>query len=225
MGAEKIMKLFITFLMPLVFSVISWGHARLTNPTPRNNGDNNKNVDLPCGPGARGIPHTYMPGQTITVQWEETINHTGYYEFFFSPANDQNFTSLKVVQDMQGALVGGQSNKYSTTITFPNVLCNACTLRMIQFMADNPNFPYQSCIDIALTADGNPPPPAGGGGPGTSTGPGSGAPAEPNVPGFGCGAEMKKASNSRASGGLMAHTAGLGLMFLPLFVLAFYRRK
>lgn len=126
----------------------------------------------PCGGLPRlAQPATYAPGSTITVTWEETINHPGRYEFYFSPANDQNFQLLATINDNQDG--GGLPHQYTANITLPNVQCNACTLQMIQVMTENPAAPslYFSCADIRLQAGAPTPTPVPGPTPAPSPGP------------------------------------------------------
>src|SRR5262249_25377245 len=97
-------------------------------------------------------PKAFAPGSTVTVQWQETINHPGRFEFYFSEANDTNWMLIKTVVDDQDNNV--LPHNYSTTITMPNLPCTACTLQMIQVMTENPAAPsyYYSCGDIQLQA-------------------------------------------------------------------------
>jgi hypothetical protein len=99
-----------------------------------------------------------MAGQTITVDWEETIYHPGRFEFYFSESGDQNFVLLKTVQNNQNNQI--LPHQFSTTLTLPNVVCQECTLQMIQVMLENPAAPsnYYSCGDMELKSNGLPPP-------------------------------------------------------------------
>ncbi len=118
----------------------------------------------PCGAegSTRGTPVTYKPGETITVRWDETVDHVGHYRLAFDmdgqddfplPVNpDDSFPSILVDQIPDRA--GG--GEYSQEITFPNMECDNCTLQLIQIMTTK--VPYNSfyfqCVDIILTADG-----------------------------------------------------------------------
>ncbi|MEK6627742.1 MAG: SCE4755 family polysaccharide monooxygenase-like protein [Bdellovibrionota bacterium] len=148
-------------LISLLYGTQVLAHARLLAGgliPPRNN---NAGIKIgPCG----GVPRTATPkvlqaGSTVTIQWEETINHPGRFEFYFSPAGDANFQLLKTVIDDQNNNL--TPHQYTTSITLPNVTCTACTFQMIQVMTENPLNPslYFSCADIQLTAAGVPPPP------------------------------------------------------------------
>ena len=88
-GGLAMMKLPISFLL-LLSASFGYGHARLMSPTPRNNNAGIKTG--PCGGIARSAtPMVVTGGQTLTVLWEETINHPGKFIFSLSLANDQGF--------------------------------------------------------------------------------------------------------------------------------------
>ena len=139
-----------------------FSHARLKpgNPLALRNTDPGNKV-APCGPATARNPNpTYIkPGATVTVQFEETIQHPGRFIFSFSQANDQNMQQLMVVPDNQDD-PNNLPHQYSVTLTMPNIECEACTIQMIQVMTENPNNPtnYYSCADIKLTNLPQPPP-------------------------------------------------------------------
>jgi hypothetical protein len=139
----------------------AWAHSRF-NPAGNIPG---RTITIlktgPCGGIARTTtPKVLQAGSTVNVDWEETINHPGYYEFYFSPANDANFTLIKTVPDDQNG-TNDLPHEFHNTVTLPNTPCDACTLQMIQVMTENPAAPtyYYSCADIQLTTQ-TPPPPA-----------------------------------------------------------------
>ncbi len=149
----------IVVTMILLWSVSGFAHARLkasVGVLPRST-----NAGLKVGP-CGGLPRTtappvLTPGQTLTVTWEEVIDHPGRYEFYFSSANDQNFALLASIPD---TATGALPHQYSTQLTLPNVTCTDCTLQMIQVMTENPNMPtlYFSCADLKLEAGAQPTP-------------------------------------------------------------------
>ncbi len=150
----------ILIILSILFSSNAFSHARLRADgitPPRNNNAGLKTG--PCGGVARtNSSVTLTAGSTITLTWEEVVQHPGSYEFSISLANDQNFVRLKVVPDTQD---NGNDlpHQYSTTLDIPNVVCDACTLQMIQVMTENPNNPrnYYSCADIKIVAGNTPP--------------------------------------------------------------------
>ena len=132
-------------------------HARLKaggTLSPRNNKPGLKTG--PCGGVARtNSAKEFLVGQKINIQWEETINHPGRYEFYFSKANDEDFILLKTVVDEQNTRITNTDyHQYETEITLPLEACEACTLQMIQVMTENPSNPslYFSCADIKLNS-------------------------------------------------------------------------
>jgi hypothetical protein len=119
-------------------------------PVPRSPADGLKTG--PCG----NVPRTNTPtqltaGQVLNVQWQETINHPGYYVWDISLANDVDFQPLVTIIDNQN---GGGMHNFAGTLTIPNQPCAACTLRLRQFMTENPAAPtlYFSCADISIAA-------------------------------------------------------------------------
>lgn len=153
----------------LAISSQAFAHIALESPLPRSEAQKQG----PCGAtgSARGPAQTYEPGETITVSWDETVDHVGHYRVAFNldgdefplPNNpDDDFPSVLVDQitDRQG---GG---KYSQDITFPDVECDNCTLQLIQVMTTT--VPYNSfyfqCSDIILAMGAPGGPDAGDGG-------------------------------------------------------------
>lgn len=136
-----------------------FGHARfrLAGTTPPRNTSTGLKAG-PCGNVARtNNPTILQAGQTLTIQWEETVNHPGYYRIAFSPANDAGFDQNVWIANVPDV---GDRNQYNQTITVPNTPCTGCTLQMIQYMTENPAQPslYYSCADIEIRAAGAPMP-------------------------------------------------------------------
>lgn len=127
-------------------------HARwkLDGPTPPRNASNGLKT-APCGNVTRtNMPATFSPGETIEVEWEETINHPGYFRILFSPQGDQGFDNNVLLDNIPEVPA---IKFYKANITLPNITCDACTLQLIQVMTDRPNDPfYYSCADIRLEA-------------------------------------------------------------------------
>jgi len=153
---SKVLTLAVSFL----FSQATWGHARL-KPTglliPRSNNSGIKTG--PCGALPRGTtPVTLTAGSVIQIEWEETVQHPGRYEFAVSAVNDDNFTRLLVVPDTQDN-AATLPHQYKASFTVPNIVCDKCTFQMIQVMTENPAAPtnYYSCADIKIVAGITPP--------------------------------------------------------------------
>lgn len=146
---------------------VAFGHAGLRVPTPRTT-DIRAGTSIktgPCGPYApgTGARTTLAAGSTFTVEFDETINHPGYFQLFYSEVRDTNFVLLQDRIPHSNAAPSpsfANPRPYSTTITVPNVSCSECTLQLIQVMEDrSPPTLYFSCADIAIV--GGPSPDAG----------------------------------------------------------------
>ena len=129
-------------------------HARWSpdGATPGRN--NNANIKVgPCGVARTNTPAVFKAGETITLQWESTIHHQGYFRIAFSPAGDAGFDQnvlLDNVQEFDNRYTG----EYSAQVTLPSEPCDDCSLQMIQVMLDrSPPTNYYSCADIQLVAD------------------------------------------------------------------------
>jgi Lytic polysaccharide mono-oxygenase, cellulose-degrading len=150
-------------LLILLAPLTSSAHSRLkmgAGIQPRSTRDGIKTG--PCGfPKAATVP-TLNAGDKITVNWEETINHPGRFEFRFSTDNDVTFSQPVTVED---TATGPTPHQYSIELTLPSVTCEQCTLQLVQVMTENPQNPslYYSCADFRLVNSGAPaptPPPA-----------------------------------------------------------------
>lgn len=122
---------------------------------------------------------TYAPGQTVTLQWTETVAHDGWFRIALSYANRTDLTNPPYSANALGlstdagienppippVLVDGLyphlaaditvPKQYTYALTLPQQPCTKCTLQIIQFMNDHPyNMPggyfYHHCADIAL---------------------------------------------------------------------------
>lgn len=149
-------------LLTLGLSGQAWAHARwkvgskVTPPRDISTGLKT----APCGGVARtATPIQFKPGATVTVELEETINHLGYFEVRFLPANDTapvgtDNLMLKIIDDQNTPVTAPQFHQFTGVITMPATKCDGCTLQLIQVMQDGgPNAPssnYYSCSDIQL---------------------------------------------------------------------------
>src|SRR5678815_3626927 len=145
-------------------------HATLTFPSPRTL----SNKAGPCGSSgsARGTNITsFDPGSTITVEWDETVDHPGHFRIAFdTDGNDfQNPVDPNDAfpETMVEPIADKAGGHYTQELTLPNVECDNCTLQLIQVMTTS--IPYNSfyfqCADITLLAG------AGSGGMHTGDGP------------------------------------------------------
>lgn len=126
-------------------------HIRLTKPAPRSQADNLKPpaAPPPCGNVPRGAQPSavYKAGDTIDVEWQETIGHAGCYQIGFS-TDDKAFTVLSQINDPTDA-----TGTRKTTVTLPaGVSCKNCTLQLRQLMLENA--PVKTCATNAVPPDG-----------------------------------------------------------------------
>jgi hypothetical protein len=105
----------------------------------------------PCGGIARtNNPTILTAGQLFTVQWEQVINHPGYYRIAFSPSGDAGFDDHVILPKFPN-VIGQQF--FETTIKVPNTPCTDCTLQLEQYMTENdPPSIYYSCADVEIRA-------------------------------------------------------------------------
>lgn len=150
--------LFLVFF--LVSSQAAYAHARwsLTGLVKPRTTSTGLKEPAPCG----GVNRTttalvLQSGSTIDVQFEETINHPGYFRIAFSPNADTGFDQNILVANIPEV---PSTRFYTQTITLPDIECSDCTLQLIQVMTDRtPPTNYYSCADIHLTTSGTLPPP------------------------------------------------------------------
>jgi MYXO-CTERM domain-containing protein len=153
-------------------------HLQLRNPPARTTAQKAG----PCGAAGskRGtIVTTYQPGETITIEWDETVDHPGHYRIAFDDDGDDIFINpLRstdnfsfTVMDKIPDKVGG---RYTQQITLPTTPCANCTLQIMQIMQVNEpyNSFYWQCADIVIAGMEPEPMPDDGGGCSTSGGAG-----------------------------------------------------
>ena len=149
------------FLTIFTLSIIpssAMAHARwvIGSVTPPRTTDTGLKIE-PCGGKPRTTRSTiFSAGQTIEVEFQETVNHPGHYRIAFSPADDLNFDSYVLVDNIPDTTNTGS---YTQEITIPMQVCSACTLQLIQVMTTSSNpLPgdyYYSCSDIQITDPGD----------------------------------------------------------------------
>ena len=152
------------FLFP---SQSIYAHARFSANKllkPRSTSDSLKTG--PCG-GVAQLPldqrTQIVAGSKITVEWEETIEHPGWYRLAFSPDGSTGFDSnvlLDNIPDTTGSIVQGDSttwHRYSAEIDVPATTCENCSIQLIQVMTENPAMPrnYYSCADVRIVPADN----------------------------------------------------------------------
>ena len=95
----------LTALSLFVAVPVARAHLRLLDPLPRHPDA----LKLgPCGQAndARGdIIATYEPGETITVRWEEYVNHPGWYRVSFDDDGFDDFVDPETPTDFDNESV------------------------------------------------------------------------------------------------------------------------
>jgi hypothetical protein len=147
-------------------------HVCLVFPTPRVGADCTSGSPQkvgPCGLAGRANVTEFTPGETITVRFNETIDHPSHFRIAFNPNGDA-FPDPRSVDDKSGGplvlfdgITDEEESEQQIGVTFPNVECGSCTLQLIQVMYDkggngfggrnaqggNDDI-YYSCADIVL---------------------------------------------------------------------------
>jgi hypothetical protein len=105
----------------------------------------------------------YEAGSTITLRFNEFINHSGRFRVAFDPDGadvaDFNANILNDIPDPNNA----NDTEWEIEVTLPSETCDNCTLQLVQAMDGNMVDPvldpsnissYYSCVDIELVAPG-----------------------------------------------------------------------
>lgn len=159
----KSIRCILAVLALVVFASDASAHIALMSPKPRSS----ELKEGPCGVAGdkRGTTVTmFKPGETITVQWKETVSHTGHFRISFDEDGQDGFVDPKSFTDLKTAptvLVDDIKDKsgtqiYTQEVTLPDVECDRCTLQIIQVMTDKPPYGdgddiYYQCADITLS--------------------------------------------------------------------------
>jgi MYXO-CTERM domain-containing protein len=177
--------------------------------------------DAPCGvagggPGSQR--YTYRPGDTMTFEWEEYIDHPGHFRIAFDPDGDDDFvdpgspdetyTNAAVLLD---GIADAQEALQETQVDLPDLECDSCTLQLIQVMTDKQangwgnDDVYHACVDLRLAFDG----PTTGGAEG-----GAGDGTEEGTEGDTTGGSSDDASGCACATAPRPGTGALGLLVL-----------
>jgi MYXO-CTERM domain-containing protein len=146
---------------------VASAHIALISPPPRG-------VDQKAGPCGRAgstrgsTVTTFAPGATITVEWDETVDHPGHYRIAFDDDGNDSFQNPNnpndnFAQTLIEPIVDKVGGRYSQQVTLPTTPCTNCTLQLVQVMTTV--VPYNSfyfqCADIIIGDGGiDPEPPA-----------------------------------------------------------------
>lgn len=194
------------FVCALVVPAVAQAHIHLTQPTSRiDTLSGNDQKFEPCGVTNQQRTNrvtTFKPGETITVNWLETIDHPGWFRIAFQangdtfslPPPDPNSAGNFPTASQEGQTLADGSiilkdriadGTLTAQVTLPDIECSNCTLQFTQFMTNNApytipqsNDVYFNCADIVLAANAPDAGPSGGGG---DTDAGTGAGNNPNA--------------------------------------------
>jgi hypothetical protein len=152
-------------------------HSLLDQPAPRDHQDGYKDGSA-CGVGfdaAQPVTH-YVPGQSIQVQWLETVDHAGCFLVELSAGGDQDFRILgrkshsNPPAPAAESVTSAEPRHWSLDVTLPTAACSGCTLRLRQLMLDDnvsadgctavgapPGSTYTTCANITVGSNGSEP--------------------------------------------------------------------
>lgn len=141
-------------------------HIALLDPPARY--DRSYQKDGPCGradnpPGE--VRTTYEAGQTITIAFDEFINHPGHYRVSLSAEGDGAFVDPTDYEDFYPAenvllddIEDPSVQTHAVEVKLPDgLICDHCVLQVLQIMYDKMpwgpaggNEIYYQCSDIAI---------------------------------------------------------------------------
>jgi hypothetical protein len=165
----------------LLVSSSAHAHIKLLKPATWVTTDATGNPQKagPCGVmGTSGTPTnmvtTFTAGETITVEWKETVDHPGHFRIALAKdradLKDPMLNEDASCNYADGAVptephdnvlldnlfptkMYGGTTMFTQQVTLPNEPCEKCTLQIMQFMTQHPRscFYYQ-CADIKIVA-------------------------------------------------------------------------
>lgn len=131
-------------------------HIHLTYPPVRTTDQKTG----PCGAAGsqRGTNVTaFEPGETITVTFDETVDHPGHYRIAFDDDGDDVFQNPNNPNDnfpftLVEPIVDKTGGSYSQQVTLPTTPCTNCTLQLMQIMTVTVPYDsfYYQCADITI---------------------------------------------------------------------------
>lgn len=182
-------------VLSLLWGPAAFAHTRLDAPPDwlitDSAGDPQKTE--PCG-STTGTPSnvvtTVQAGSKLTVVWTETLFHPGHWRIAITADRGQLVTPVPVVEAnncvsapiettptapvvLDGVFphTAPSSTDYQQDITVPDMVCDACTLQLVQFMSSHaPPCFYFHCATLRIVRGD-----AGVGSGGGGSSPGSGA--------------------------------------------------
>jgi hypothetical protein len=157
-------------------------HIKLIDPPPRyvlQDGSDNGIKSCPCGLGgsnrvcnvaADGSDpdrservSRFEAGTTITIRFQEFVNHAGRFRVAFDPDGADMADFNANILDDRPDPANASGMMWEIPVTLPNMTCDNCTLQLVQAMEVDQNTPiadpapissYYACVDIQLVAPG-----------------------------------------------------------------------
>jgi MYXO-CTERM domain-containing protein len=138
-------------------------HISLTSPAARYGQEMQK--DYPCGalgnPAGVNPPTMLAAGDTITVTWDEFIDHDSHFRISLSADGDDAFLNPTGFEDFYNSptvLLDQIADEpgvefHEAEITLPDMDCNPCTLQLMQVMYSasfSEGSLYYQCADIVI---------------------------------------------------------------------------
>ncbi len=173
------MKSILAAVATLLVAVAAPASAHLGLDAPTSRYGQNILKTAPCGMlnGARSENvSTFEAGQTITVRWNEYVNHPGHYRIAFDDDGHDDFVEPRCLAEcdnrdmdielysndavLMDGIPDANGGDYSVEITLPDVVCDNCTLQVVQVMTDKPPYTaggndlYYQCADLVLVPAG-----------------------------------------------------------------------
>jgi Lytic polysaccharide mono-oxygenase, cellulose-degrading len=146
-------------------------HVQLRAPQQRHTDQKAGPCGLPDSTRGENVCE-FRPGATITVEWDETVEHPGHFRVSFDddgtddlidPSDYDDYYASKavLVDEIEDRDVDADGNaRYSMQIELPDIECDSCTLQLIQVMSDKPPWGpgggddiYYQCADLVLSPD------------------------------------------------------------------------
>ncbi len=146
----------------LASAQVAFAHVALRAPINRDEAMK----DGPCGAVAStrgGNVCTFRPGATVTIAFDETVDHDGHFRVafdddgqdFINPTTPADTDPTVINNDVTDRVTTPTDQNYTLDITFPNIECDNCTLQLIQVMSTAATYAegdlYFQCADIVLS--------------------------------------------------------------------------
>lgn len=157
----------LTLTLATLVAAPAAAHIQMSTPMARNTQQKTGPCGVAEGQDMKGDPvATYQGGETITVVWEETVNHPAHYRISLDLDGQDDFVDPGAMDELysnDAVLLDGIEDKaggmYMAEVELPDVDCDTCTLQLIQVMYDKPpygdgNDMYYQCADIVIEGSG-----------------------------------------------------------------------